>query len=515
MKAPRPQADPPPAWIDPIEETARRLYGVTGLYPIQRFVIANTLEGCSQIVVLPTGAGKSLCWQVPLASLAGPDAGGRAPAGPARRPAPQAGGRLCCGGGSAGRHGRARAAGVAGRAALGAGAGCVLDARVPGHRLGAAAPRAGVDRPPRGRRGPLRVRVGLDLQARLPRAGALRAPRPAAGDHGLHGHRLGPRGRGHQGRPVRRRVAAPRARRRRQAGHLLPCGAVARGRARHRGHCWPAAAEPRWSSGPRGARSRRWPAACAGAWPGGRCASTMPASRGRSEPPSRPGSSRRRRRFSWPPRPTASASTSPTSARWCTRAPLRRWRRTCRSRGARAATAPQPRPSSCSRCARPGRARQRRRPSGPAKKRSSATPGPGPRPAGGSSSCACSGSRRRPARAATCAAAAPRPRPRACDGSWSTWGATGAAATIRETAIALTGRRRGRAVLPGWDLDDVLSALSALIATGYLRCTRGPLWRHRLTMGPTCRSAGRSTRPSTDPPGRHGGRRGFRGVPVL
>ncbi len=72
MKAPRAQAEPPAVWIDPIEETARRLYGVAGLYPIQRFVIANTLEGHGQIVVLPTGAGKSLCWQVPLASLPGP-----------------------------------------------------------------------------------------------------------------------------------------------------------------------------------------------------------------------------------------------------------------------------------------------------------------------------------------------------------------------------------------------------------------------------------------------------------
>ncbi len=59
-------------WVDPVEETARRVWGVAGLYPIQRFVIANTLEGCGQIVVLPTGSGKSLCWQVPLASLPGP-----------------------------------------------------------------------------------------------------------------------------------------------------------------------------------------------------------------------------------------------------------------------------------------------------------------------------------------------------------------------------------------------------------------------------------------------------------
>ncbi len=62
----------PAGWVDPVEEIARRVYRVAGLYPIQRFVIANTLEGCGQIVVLPTGSGKSLCWQVPLAALRGP-----------------------------------------------------------------------------------------------------------------------------------------------------------------------------------------------------------------------------------------------------------------------------------------------------------------------------------------------------------------------------------------------------------------------------------------------------------
>lgn len=72
MKAPRPQAGPDSGGVDPIEETARQLFGVRALYPIQRFVIANTLDGCSQIVVLPTGAGKSLCWQVPMTTLEGP-----------------------------------------------------------------------------------------------------------------------------------------------------------------------------------------------------------------------------------------------------------------------------------------------------------------------------------------------------------------------------------------------------------------------------------------------------------
>ena len=49
---------------DPVADLARSRLGVPYLYPVQRFVVSNTLEGANQVVVLPTGSGKSLCFQL-------------------------------------------------------------------------------------------------------------------------------------------------------------------------------------------------------------------------------------------------------------------------------------------------------------------------------------------------------------------------------------------------------------------------------------------------------------------
>ena len=57
---------------DPVEAEAHATFGVPYLYPAQRLVIDDILDGRSQIVLMPTGGGKSLCFQLPARLLAGP-----------------------------------------------------------------------------------------------------------------------------------------------------------------------------------------------------------------------------------------------------------------------------------------------------------------------------------------------------------------------------------------------------------------------------------------------------------
>jgi ATP-dependent DNA helicase RecQ len=56
---------------DPILALAKDKFGIAALTPWQRFAVANTLEKIDQLVVFPTGGGKSICFQLPALLLAG------------------------------------------------------------------------------------------------------------------------------------------------------------------------------------------------------------------------------------------------------------------------------------------------------------------------------------------------------------------------------------------------------------------------------------------------------------
>lgn len=57
--------------LSPVEQAARRL-GITRLYPEQEQVIANAVANLDTLVVLPTGFGKSACYQIPSMILPKP-----------------------------------------------------------------------------------------------------------------------------------------------------------------------------------------------------------------------------------------------------------------------------------------------------------------------------------------------------------------------------------------------------------------------------------------------------------
>ncbi|MCR5724926.1 MAG: RecQ family ATP-dependent DNA helicase [Treponema sp.] len=54
-----------------IQHVARNVFKLEALHPWQEIAVQNTLDGFSQIILLPTGYGKSLCFLVPSAILDG------------------------------------------------------------------------------------------------------------------------------------------------------------------------------------------------------------------------------------------------------------------------------------------------------------------------------------------------------------------------------------------------------------------------------------------------------------
>ena len=52
-----------------LHETIKRVWGYDRFLPLQSEAIAAILEGRDSVVVLPTGGGKSLCYQAPAVHL--------------------------------------------------------------------------------------------------------------------------------------------------------------------------------------------------------------------------------------------------------------------------------------------------------------------------------------------------------------------------------------------------------------------------------------------------------------
>ena len=66
-RAPPPPAAPPPTPDDgdPVAQANRLIFGHLAFRPLQREVVGAALRGADLFVILPTGGGKSLCYQLP------------------------------------------------------------------------------------------------------------------------------------------------------------------------------------------------------------------------------------------------------------------------------------------------------------------------------------------------------------------------------------------------------------------------------------------------------------------
>ena len=57
--------------VDPLQDVVARYWGYSSLRPLQREAMDAVLAGRDSVVVLPTGGGKSLCFQAPAAARDG------------------------------------------------------------------------------------------------------------------------------------------------------------------------------------------------------------------------------------------------------------------------------------------------------------------------------------------------------------------------------------------------------------------------------------------------------------
>lgn len=69
--APRYHRPPFPAQLAEAHKVLLSVFGIDSLRPGQRVAVENTLKGKSQIIIMATGGGKSLCYQLPAVVLGG------------------------------------------------------------------------------------------------------------------------------------------------------------------------------------------------------------------------------------------------------------------------------------------------------------------------------------------------------------------------------------------------------------------------------------------------------------
>ena len=64
-----PTLTPPDASSDDLVHVLERYWGYTSFRPLQREAMTAVVEGRDSLLVLPTGGGKSLCYQLPAAIM--------------------------------------------------------------------------------------------------------------------------------------------------------------------------------------------------------------------------------------------------------------------------------------------------------------------------------------------------------------------------------------------------------------------------------------------------------------